>query len=117
MHIKEVKYTKEFQYHGVSEWIGATVEVQEGEDAKSALNTAKALVDEFYSEISPEHNGSVVIQKPKFTGEVDNEFEALKAKLSLIEFREEAQEYLDTTPFKFAIEAKLLINSKPLKNK
>jgi hypothetical protein len=63
--ISEVKYTKQFNYRGIDEWIGVTVQVQPGEDAKAALHTAKSLTEEFYSEISPQHNGSVVIQKEK----------------------------------------------------
>lgn len=78
MHIKEVKYTKQFNYHGIDEWIGVTVDVQPGEDSKTALHSAKALVEEFYSEISPQHNGSVVIQKEK---EVPSELKGTLAEL------------------------------------
>jgi hypothetical protein len=57
---KTVKYTKEYQYRGISEWITSEMALNEGDDAKQALHTCKNLVEEFWAEISPEHNGSVV---------------------------------------------------------
>lgn len=57
---KTVKYTKEFQYRGLSEWITSEITLNEGDDAKQALYTCKNLVEEFWMEISPEHNGSVM---------------------------------------------------------
>ena len=57
---KTVKYTKEFQYRGLSEWITSEAEINPGEDAKAILHQCKNLVEEFWTEISPEHNGSVV---------------------------------------------------------
>lgn len=57
---KTVKYTKEFQYRGLSEWITSEAEINPGEDAKAILHQCKNLVEEFWTEISPAHNGSVV---------------------------------------------------------
>jgi hypothetical protein len=86
--ISEVKYTKQFNYHGIDEWIGVTIQVQPGEDAKAALHQAKALTEEFYSEISPQHNGSVVIQKEKEPPTVtDTNLEAINQCTTLEELK------------------------------
>lgn len=116
---KTVKYTKEFQYRGLSEWITSEAEINQGDDAKAVLHACKNLVEEFWIEISPEHNGSVVkrSQSPYDKMEEDFAFNDVKKKLEEIEFREDAQAYIETTEYRFTIEAKKIINSKPLKNK
>jgi len=55
MHISKVNYTKTFNLGSYqSEKIGVEIDLNEGEDAKEALSTAKALVHEYYMEGLPE---------------------------------------------------------------
>lgn len=117
MFFSKIKVTQEFQYHGVSSWLHAEITLNEAEDPKVALHQANNFVQESWVEISPEHNGSVVIQKSQVTIEIDTEFEDVKEKLSLIQFQEEAQDYINTTDYSYTIEAKKLIAAKPFKNK
>jgi hypothetical protein len=46
----------------------------------------------------------------------DKEWEEIKNKLAAIEFQEDAVEFINSTDFFLSIEAKKLINNKPLKN-
>jgi hypothetical protein len=56
MHITLINYTKTFNLGSYqSEKIGVEININEGEDAKEALSTAKALVHEFYMEGLPVH--------------------------------------------------------------
>jgi len=66
MHFSKVKYTKEFQYHGISEWISTEVDLEPGEDAKVALNNAKNIVHEFYAE-SIQQESLPIIQEKRIT--------------------------------------------------
>lgn len=47
----------------------------------------------------------------------DKEWEEIKSNLNAIEFQEDAQQYINTTNYSMTIEAKKIINQKPLKNK
>jgi hypothetical protein len=54
MKIDRISYQKTFNIGSYqSERIGVEIEINEGEDAKEALSTAKALVHEFYMEGVP----------------------------------------------------------------
>jgi len=54
MHIDRISYTKTFNLGSYqSEKIGVEIALNEGEDAKEALSTAKALVHEYYMEGLP----------------------------------------------------------------
>ena len=46
----------------------------------------------------------------------DEEWNKVKEELNAFKFREDAQSYLDITPFKLTIEAKKIILNKPSKN-
>lgn len=47
----------------------------------------------------------------------DKEWSEIKSNLDAIEFQEDAQQYINTTNYSMTVEAKKLINQKPLKNK
>jgi len=49
--------------------------------------------------------------------EIELEWQVIKSALSEIEFQEDALEFINTTDYYLSIEAKKLIQSKPLKNK
>lgn len=118
MKITNAKYTKEFQYHGISEWIGLEANIDEADDPiESLLQLRGKLTETFQRVISEQPEIPVIDGKPKLELAGDAEFEALKQKLNEYSTREEAQAYLDTTEFRYAIEAKLLVNQLPIKNK
>lgn len=49
------------------------------------------------------------------SGETDKEFEELKSSIAGIEFYEDAKEFLEATPFKHTMEAKIIVNNKKRK--
>lgn len=115
MHISLIKVSEEFNNaNGRHIWLGCDVVVNEGEDEAVAFKKAMDSIfkaNELASESIP-----VPIIERLDSHERDEEFETLKIKLESIEFREDAQAYLDTTPFNLAYEAKKLVNNKPLKH-
>lgn len=117
MHISLVKISEEFNnINGRHLWLGCEVVVNKGEDEKAAFKKGM----DFLIEANKEASELPIIQVPaRFSitqKEADKEFDFIKEKLSEFEFREDAQAYLETTDFKFTIEAKNIINNKPFKN-
>ncbi len=117
MIVDRIKFTKEFNYHGISEWIGVEGSISPTDDLKeSVLSLRKQIVEIFNTAVeNPDAVKYVTSEKIDYAG--DAEFELLKDNLAGIEFKEDAEEYLLTTPFKHAAEAKILIINKPSKNK
>ena len=116
MKIDRAKYTKEFQYHGISEWLGVEASIEPKEDTQECLLSLRGiLVKTFNAAIS---GGDIPViegaEKIELAG--DAEFEALKTELDKIEFREDAQDYIEKNGWGFAVDAKILVNQKPLKN-
>lgn len=115
MQIDRIKYTKEFSYHGMSEWIGGEGSLTQADDfIESVLALKKQVVGAFNAAIS-EKEVPVIQVSDKLELEGDAEFEALKRKINEYQYREDAQAYLDTTEFKYAVAAKILVNQKPNK--
>jgi len=50
MTIEEVKYTKQFNFHGIDEWIGIKVSLNKGDDEMDALRLAKKTAVTFFNE-------------------------------------------------------------------
>ena len=117
MVIDKIKYTKEFQYHGISEWIGVEAGVEPLEDTQeSLLALRRILVKTFHAALAEGGEGLPVIEgKEQIDLSGDAEFEALKAKLTEFEYQEDAAAYLETTEFKYTVAAKQLVNQKPKK--
>lgn len=117
MKIDRIKYTKEFQYHGMSEWIGGEGALSETDNfTDCVIELKKQVVAAFNATISDA--GMPVIQaSDKLEVSGDAEFEELKKKLDEIPYREDAEIYLANNGWSFAIEAKNYISNKPLKNK
>ena len=60
MQITMVNYTKTFNLGNYSsEKIGVEIAINEGEDAKEALNTAKQLVEEYHQQTTPNNTISM----------------------------------------------------------
>lgn len=117
MQIDRIKFTKEFNYHGISEWIGVEASVSLTDGLKdNILSLRKQIVDIFNTAVeNPDAVKYVTGEKIDYAG--DAEFDELKNRLADFEFKEDAEEYLATTDFRHAAEAKILIINKPSKNK
>lgn len=115
MNISKVQFSKTYNLGDhFFQKIGVEMDLIAGEDAKDALAQCKLLVEEFASE-----NNIPVVQVTKSTSslvEMDAEFDEFKKHLDTIEFREEAQTYLESSNFKYTYEAKNLVQLKPLKH-
>jgi len=107
-----IKFTQEFERNGVRTWIGMEGTVTEGENFIEATKQANELVKKSFDAIIPVKQ----VREEVPYGRIDEEFEKVKAGLSVIVYREEAQEYAEKHGFQHTIEIKNLINQKPSKN-
>lgn len=124
MRIDRINYQETFNLGNYcSQRIGVEIEINEGEDAKAALETARQLVHEFHSQTAPTQDfmgtqvRSIEPDNTEREDTIKQEYMEVEAKLNSIEFQEDAIEYLNTTTFKHFIPAKTIANSKPIKNK
>lgn len=122
MRIDRINYQETFNLGNYcSQRIGVEIEINEGEDAKAALETARQLVHEFHSQTSPTQDfmgtqvRSIEQDNTEREDTIKQEYMEVEAKLNSIEFQEDAIEYLNTTTFKHFIPAKTIANSKPNK--
>lgn len=99
---------------------GETMETVLDEVCERVKGWHKKKYPEMYSDKkqSPWPTGTIVngIENNNPVAE-DKEWEEIKTKLEAIEFQEDAQKFILTTNYAMTIEAKKIINSKPLKNK
>lgn len=114
MKIAKVSYSK--TYHLGDHFfhkIGAEADLDDTDTPMDALAELKNVVEGFNDKTIMQSGfiGIIpTIQKNHVTKEEDDlEFETLKDMLQSFEFREDAQEYLDTTDFKYTVEAKSII--------
>jgi hypothetical protein len=123
MEIKLVSYQEIFNLGNYcSQRIGVEVAVNPGENAMEALETARKLVHEYHRETEPEemrgtHVRDLSQNSQEREDQIKNEYLEVEAKLNEFEYQEDAVAYLDTTTFKHYIPAKMIANSKPIKNK
>lgn len=118
--MKTVKYkfSQEFQCHGMSRWLTSYAvlsPVDNPEDAaKELIKQSDKIIQEVVKQQAEEMKG-----KPTGLDQIEEDFKFndVKKKLAEFEFREEAQAYIETTDYRYTIEAKKLIEIKPLKNK
>lgn len=107
---------------------GIEISISEDNETDRAFELAKQIVAETHKKQFPamyeqgkpiyggEENMPVVQHKsPLDQFEEDFRFNDVKKRLAEIEFFEEAQAYLETTEYKYTIEAKKLIENKPKK--
>lgn len=100
---------------------GYEVTLREDEDYKEAERFADEKIKEYIKANTVENNMSGTITKiipPEDAGqeeEINRLCLEVQEKLNSFEFREDAQEYLDTTDFKMHIPSKMLVNKKPSK--
>lgn len=121
MIIDRAKLTIEFQYYGLSRWIGLEGSLSPGESEKEGTlqleKSIKEIIKQMVETGNQGEDNLPEVQRAKAKSvplehSVDEEWEKVKAILSSFEFKDEAQEYLNTTEYKMTIEAKQIINSK-----
>lgn len=77
MNISKISYSKIYATSQfLNERIGVEVDINEGEDAKVALQTAKSLADEFHKEANPElykfNEKSLTAEEANIVTEISN---------------------------------------------
>ena len=128
MKVRSIQYSKTYEMPTIGwEKIGVQIDVDETDKTEEVLDEAKKIVHTWHVNNNPDFYGKhSAISSGKFpiVGEdlyreieEDKEWEEIKKKLSSIEFQEDAQHYINTTPYKLMIQARQIINEKPLKNK
>lgn len=95
----------------------AEVSLTDGEDPKDGALMAENFVNSKQGYVGGDVAGNTKRDVAHKDEETERLWNLVCAKLEAFEFREDAQEYLNTTEFKLTIEAKKLVNTKPLKNK
>lgn len=121
--IDRIKISKEYSSNSGNIWLGAEATVIEGQTAIEEGLKVLGTLDELYLKMGGESTAGFIgiiptIQKSEAPNDLinDAEFNQLKESISKIGNREDAQEYLDTTDFRYTVEAKNLINIKPSKH-
>lgn len=126
MKIKSVNYSITFELpfeFGIERWrkVGLEIEPEKGEVAEQILDAVDKQIKSWHEAKFPELYGKA---KPKklpvinTSGDYvkeDEEWNKVKEALNAFKFREDAQAYLDLTPFKLTLEAKKIVSQKPIK--
>jgi hypothetical protein len=123
MKIDRIKYGKSFQIHdGLWEKIGVEIEMTDTDDAEKARILAKEVVEDIFKKNNPSLSLSAVqyqSQLPVISNDNINEndhvYLATKIAIELAPNQEEAEEILNAAGFRFNVELKNLVNSKPPK--
>lgn len=102
--------------------VGISVCFKKGESVNDAIAQGENFISEYIkaNTILPtgEMKGThVTTVNPEQEEQLQQEFLKLEEKLKSFEYREDAQDYLDTTSWKYAVQAKQIVNSLPTKNK
>lgn len=126
MHFSKVTYLAAFPHPELGTFaplkLGLEIDLNEGDTVEMALNAAKEKLDTWNKEMNksiwsnPEGMTGTHTRSIENSKETDEAYEKLIVELDKIEFREDAQVYLDTTEFKFTMSAKARVINKPLKN-
>lgn len=111
-----------------NEKLGVEIELSEGDTPEQAFAYAKEIVEKIHRENNPQLFGvsinnqilpqeEILYQKIEpVENIIDAEFESIKEKLNSFEFREDAEDFILTTDYKMAYEARQIINKLPKKN-
>jgi hypothetical protein len=127
MKIKSVNYSITFELpfeFGIERWrkIGLEIEPEKGEVAEQVFDAVDKQIKTWHEKKFPELYGKA---KPKSLPVIntsvdyvneDAEWNRVKEVLESFTYKEDAQEYLDTTEFKLLISAKKIVNKKQSKN-
>lgn len=117
MHIGKIKYGKSFQHHdGLWEKIGVDVYLNDTDDEDKGRVLAKKFVEDAFVKNNPQLPLPVVATtETQVTFEADPVFLAAKMTIEQAQYKEDAEEVLIASGFRFNVELKNLVNSKPKK--
>jgi hypothetical protein len=77
---KTIKYTKEFSYHGFSEWIGIEESIDDNQDEKEQLLILRQKLIDTFNQVLSEKNVPVIEKKEvKVSDEVQLTIDAINA--------------------------------------
>lgn len=127
MKVKSVSYSITFELppeFGIERWrkIGLEIEPEKAEVVEQVLDGVDKQIKAWHEMKFPELYGKA---KPKSLPVIntsgdyvneDEEWEKVKGQLDAFKFKEDAQKFLNLTPFKLTLEAKKIVNNKPSKN-
>ena len=68
MTIDRVKFTKEFSYHGMSEWLGCEASIEKNEDPIHAVLELREKMVAAFNETLIQKGEQVIQKEPKLTG-------------------------------------------------
>jgi hypothetical protein len=127
MKVKSVSYSITFELppeFGIERWrkIGLEIEPEKAEVVEQVLDGVdkqiktwhEAKFPELYGKAKPKNPLPVINTSADYSNE-DEEWNKVKEALNAFKFREDAQAYLDLTPFKLTLEAKKIVSQKPIK--
>lgn len=127
MKIKSVNYSITFELpfeFGIERWrkVGLEIEPEKGEVPEQVLDTVDKQIKTWHEAKFPELYGKAKSKKVlpviNTSGEYineDKEWEEVKEQLNSFKFKEDAQAFLDLTPYKLTLEAKKIVSQKPIK--
>ena len=126
MKVKSVSYSITFELppeFGIERWrkIGLEIEPEKSEVVEQVLDVVDKQIKTWHEAKFPELYGKAkpktlpVINTSADYSNEDEEWNKVKEALNAFKFREDAQAYLDITPFKLTLEAKKIVNSKEKK--
>lgn len=111
----------------LQEKLGMEIEIDTGigETPEGAYSLAREIMDKWHKENNPQLEGMTITDVPAinadpdvdtaFGEELDKEYEAAKAAVSAIEYREDAILWMNNNGWTFNMELKNIANSKPSK--
>jgi hypothetical protein len=124
--IDELKPTGSF----LNSRMGVTISISEDHEIDKAFALGKQIIDEthkknfpfMYENGNPIYRGEENLPVKQARGPLDQfeedfKFNDVKKRLAEFEFREDAQAYIETTEYRYTVEAKKIIEAKPIKNK
>lgn len=103
--------------------VGIGIFLNEGDSYSDAIAKAEQEISDYIKDNTILPTGEMMgthlstISNPEQDEKLQQEFIELENKLRSFEFQEDANAYLETTSWKFAIAAKKIVQSLPLKNK
>lgn len=124
MKIEKVSYQKAYIIGPyLQEKVGFEASI-DGDSPEEVLSKLRKMADDWHKENNPHLDAPMpgqplpIIQKisDDALSFVDQQFEQLKNELEKIELREEAEQILANSDFRFNMDLKKLVNSKPTKN-
>jgi len=111
----------------LQEKLGMEIEIDTGigETPEGAYSLARDIMDKWHRENNPQLEGTTISDVPQIKSQeeenlewaeqLDKEYEAAKAVISAIEFREDAILWMNNNGWTFNMELKNIANSKPSK--